>query len=52
MLLILQSKHGDEQSNNQHSRMISEGQTTQNTVNFYLFFQLLVQSFQQVHKII
>lgn len=29
---------------------MNEGQTTYDIVNFYLFFQLFDQSFQQVHK--
>lgn len=52
MLLNQHTKHADQQSNDQRDRKINEGQTTHNIVNFYLFFQLLVQSFQQVHKII
>lgn len=50
-LLNQQTKHADQQSDDRHDRKINEGQTTRNIVNFYLFFQLLVQSFQQIHKI-
>lgn len=49
-LLIQQTKHANLQSNDQHNRKINERQTTYDIVNFYLFFQLFVQSFQQVHE--
>lgn len=49
-LLTQQTKRADQQSDDQHNRKINEGQTMYDTVNFYLFFQLFVQSFQQVHK--
>ena len=49
-LLVQQTKRADQQSHDQHNRKINKGQTMYDTVNFYLFFQLFVQSFQQVHK--
>lgn len=49
-LLIQQTKCADQQSDDQHDRKINEGQTMYDIVNFHLFFQLFVQSFQQVHK--
>lgn len=49
-LLIQQTKCTDQQSNDQHNRKINEKQTTYDIVNYSLFFQLFLQSFQQVHK--
>lgn len=49
-LLIWQVKRGDQQSNDQHNRKLNEGRTMYNIVNFYLYFQLFLQSFQQVHR--
>lgn len=48
--LIQQTKCADQQSDDRHDRKINEGQTMYDIINFYLFFQLFVQSFQQVHK--
>lgn len=43
-------KHADQQSDDRHNRKINAGQTMYDIVNFYLLFQLFVQSFQQVDK--
>lgn len=47
---IQQMKSANQQSSGQDNGKINEGQTMYGIVNFYLFFQLFVRSFQQVHK--
>jgi len=43
---IQQTQRADQQSDDQPNRKIKEDQTMYNIVNFYLFFQLFIQSFQ------
>lgn len=47
---IQQMKIASQQSSGQHNGKINEGQTMQGIVTFYLFFQLLVQSFCKFTK--
>lgn len=43
-------KSASQQSSVQHNGKINESQTMYAIVTFYLFFQLFVHYFQQVHK--